>query len=360
MNNTWDTGTGVNVGGTANWKINSSQTNFVVNDTVIFDDTASGTGAVTVIGTSPVSPSSVTFANANRAYTISATIASGTVAVTGGGTVTLNAANTYTGGTTLTSGQLNINVSGTGPTNSAIGTGPLTIAAGTTISNTSGAPVTLVTNNVQNWNGSFTFGGNNALNLGTGAVTMTSSLTVTANGSSANPLTIGGAISDGGFGYSLTKAGTGALALGGASTFSGGTMVNAGILTAQGSTSLGVATAAVNVANGATLQFQGGITIANPLTIIGNGAGGQNGALVNNSGTNSYSGTLTLGGNTTISADGGSLSLSSAGSIGSPNANLILTGAGTGSISGTIDTGTGTLTKNGTGRLGFCERWLKL
>ena len=361
INNIWDVGTSVNTGGTFNWKTNSTSaaTNFVSGDAVIFDDTAStggGTGPVAVTLNVTVTPASVTFNNSSRAYTIGGTgsISGGTsIVISGGGVVTLGTANFYTGGTNLSSGQLNINASGTGFTNSAIGTGLLTIGAGTTISNTSGSPVTLATNNAQTWSGSFTFGGNNPLNMGTGAVTMSSSLTVTANvGASAYPLTIGGVISDGGSGYTLSKAGPGTLMLTAANTFSGGVNVNAGILNVQNSTSLGAATGAVNVAGGGSLQFQGGITVTNPLTISGLGASGQNGALVNVSGTNTFNGgTLTLGANAAISADGGTLSLTSTGStIGSSaNANLILTGAAAGTITGTIDTGTGTVTKNGAG-----------
>ena len=53
----------------------------------------------------------------------------------------------------------------------ALGTGTFTINGGT-LNNTSGAPLTLTTNNTQNWNGSYTFTGSNALNLGTGPVTL--------------------------------------------------------------------------------------------------------------------------------------------------------------------------------------------
>ena len=43
--------------------------------------------------------------------------------------------------------------------------------SGGTIGNTSGAAITLSTNNAENWNGDFTFAGGNDLNLGAGAVT---------------------------------------------------------------------------------------------------------------------------------------------------------------------------------------------
>ena len=151
VNSTWDTGTVINqVGnGTFNWQINASATNFVTNDAVIFDDTANGAGAVAVTIPLAVSPTSATFANTNRAYTIAgaAIAGAGPVVVSGGGTVTLATPNTYSGGTFLSAGQLNINSGGTSSTNSSIGTGPLTIGNGTTIDNTSGSIVTLATNN---------------------------------------------------------------------------------------------------------------------------------------------------------------------------------------------------------------------
>ncbi len=99
---------------------------------------------------------------------------------------------------TLSTGQLNIN----GAT--AVGTGTLTIAGGTTIDNSSGGSITLSNNNPQTWNGSFTFTGSSNLNLGTGAVTLGASPTVTTTG---GILTVGGII--GGGAQSITKAGGG-------------------------------------------------------------------------------------------------------------------------------------------------------
>ena len=79
--------------------------------------------------------------------------------LSGAGTLILAGADTYSGGTTLSSGQLNLNNA------SALGTGPFTISGGT-LGNTSGAAITLSTNNAQNWNGDFTFAGSNDFNLG--------------------------------------------------------------------------------------------------------------------------------------------------------------------------------------------------
>ena len=138
--------------------------------------------------------------------------------ISGAGTLILAGSNTYSGGTTLSAGQLNLNNA------SALGTGTLTISGGT-IGNTSGAALTLSTNNAQNWNGNFTFAGANDLNLGAGAVTLNASRTVTV---ASGNLTVGGVIS--GSGCSLTKAGTGTLTLGGACFYSGVTSIQAGTL----------------------------------------------------------------------------------------------------------------------------------
>ena len=110
----------------------------------------------------------------------------GSIIKTGTGALTLSGNNSYTGGTTLSQGQLNVNSA------TALGTGTLTIAGGTTIDNTSGGVITLATNNAQNWNGDFTFAGTNPLNLGTGAVTLSANRTVTVGGS----LTVGGVIGE--------------------------------------------------------------------------------------------------------------------------------------------------------------------
>jgi autotransporter-associated beta strand protein len=165
----------------------------------------------------------------------------------GSGTLTLAGANTYTGGTIINAGTLNINNA------SALGTGTFTIAGGSNavIDNTTGSAITLSTNNAQAWNGNFTFTGTQSLNLGTGAVTLGASRTVTV---SANNLTVGGIISGSGFG--LTKAGNGTLTLSGANTFSGSTTVNAGTLTAAASSGSALgSTSGITVNSGGTLML---------------------------------------------------------------------------------------------------------
>src|SRR4029077_9798685 len=82
-----------------------------------------------------------------------------------------------------------------------------------------------------------------------------------------------------------------------------------GILNIQNSAGLGSSSSFGTVSNGAILQLQNGITVSNPLTLMGSGAGGI-GALSNNSGSNTYSGTITLSGqNVAIGAIAGPLAL---------------------------------------------------
>jgi autotransporter-associated beta strand protein len=275
--------------------------------------------------------------NTNTSY---AGIISGTgeLIKEGTGALTLSGANTYTGGTTLSAGTLNINNA------SALGgaAGVFTIAGGT-INNTSGGAITLSNNNAQAWDGDFTFTGNNALNLGTGAVTLGADRQVTI---SASELTVGGII---GGAHSLTKAGGGALTLSGANTYTGATAVNAGVLNIQNSTALGTTAGGVTVADGAALEMQGGIAVgAEALQISGTGIS-NTGALLNVSGDNSWAGIITLGSASRINSAPGDLTLSN--TITGLNHDLTIGGAGNTIISGIIDTGTGTLTKDGAGAL---------
>ena len=198
-----------------------------------------GTGAVTMS-----SSRTVTVASGN--LTVGGAIGGSGYRLTkaGAGTLTLAASNTYTGGTTLSAGQLNINNA------AALGTGTFTISGGT-IGNTSGAAITLSKSNAQSWSGNFAFTGTNDLNLGTGAVTMSSSRTVTV---ASNTLTVGGVIS--GSGYSLTKAGTGMLVLTGSDTYSGGTVVSSGNLRVNGSLS---SSTSVSDSSAATLSGTGSV-----------------------------------------------------------------------------------------------------
>ncbi len=202
-----------------------------------------------------------------------------------GGTLALSGANTYSGGTALASGAtLDINSA------TALGTGAFTINGGT-IDNTSSGAVSMTANNPLSWLGSFTFTGSNALNFGTGAVTVAGAgVTVTVSHST---LTVGGSISGG----PIATAGAGVLALSGANSYTGGTTVGAGsTLELIGSGTLGSGTVAL-ASSSSTLNLftSSNLTIANLITGAGN-------LIQNGSGTTSLTAANTYSGSTTVNA----------------------------------------------------------
>ena len=197
-------------------------------------DAASGTPTLT-IGSD----------NSSKSFTGQIKNTAGSLAITkiGSGALTLSGANTYSGVTTLSSGTININNA------SALGSGTFNIIEGA-IDNTSGSAITLSTNNAMNWHSDFTFTGTNDLNLGSGAVTLTENNLLTT---SANKLTVGGIISGT---YNLTKSGSGTLILSGTNTYTGNTLVSAGILKLGNAGGVPDASALI-VSSGATFNLNG-------------------------------------------------------------------------------------------------------
>jgi len=296
-------------------------------------------------------------------------IGTGTVTKAGAGALTLNATNTFARNLLLNAGTLNINnAQALGATSTSYG---LTIAAGTTIDNTSGAAITTVAK-LLTMNGSFTFTGTNDLNLGTGAATLgTATGTSRTITTTAGALTIGGAIADGTTANTLIKAGAGTLVLNGANTYTGGTVLSAGTLSLGNTAALGAGNLTID---------GGGVVLAAATTTI-------SGVVVNNTGTttlntdgvgnraitlgtaglaiNSGAGVVTFGTTTTLERVSFTLSGSQTWTNDSSNelalvvnntistAGFTLTIAGTGDIVaggaiGTAPTGGGII-KNGTG-----------
>ncbi len=251
----------------------------------------------------------------------------------GAGMLYLTGANDYSGGTTLNAGALRLG------NNTALGTGIFTINGGTLDSN----GITLTNNNLQTWGGDFGFTGTNDLNLGTGAVTLTATPTVTVD---ANTLTEGGAI---GGAFGLTKDGAGTLILTGNNGYTGVTGIANGVLNIQNAGALGTVGNGTNVGIGGALQIQGGITtLAEPLHIAGTGIL-LDGALRNIQDNNEYTGAITLDVNSRINSDAGTLTLSG-GITGGGNA-LTVGGAGNTTINSVIGGAASALTKDGAGIL---------
>ena len=192
--------------------------------TVIF-----GTGGATL----DTNGNNVSFANSLGS-------SAGALTKEGLGVLTLNAASTLTGGTNVNAGTLALGVSG------AIGTGDLALinngvlalgagtgAANQTVSQLSGASTSSIV------------GGDAAVSVLTVNQSTTTTYAGAIGGVGANQNNLG-----------LTKSGVGSLTISGAIlSYTGPTVVNAGILNLAGSTSAALATSAVTVARGAALNL---------------------------------------------------------------------------------------------------------
>lgn len=124
-------------------------------------------------------------------------------------------------------------------------------------------------------------------------IALTGALTIQVGGGGGNGGTaqLTGVISGAGV-VTKTQNGTLWLANGG-NTFSGNLNVNAGTVRATANGALGTVAGGTNVAAGATLQFDGGVTYstAEPVTLSGNGLGGTISGL---SGTNTFNGPVSI------------------------------------------------------------------
>jgi autotransporter-associated beta strand protein len=287
------------------------------------------------------------------------------------GTLTLTGSNTYTGVTAINAGIVNlqhVDAFGSDAADTTVNSGgTLQLQGGLTFTATdealtvsgsgaagqSGALVSLSGTNA--YNRTLTLGGAAAIGTDAGSFTLGNANAITGTDAnltfnSTGNTTVSGIIATGA--GTLVKNGLGTLTLSGANSYTGGTTINAGIVNIQNATALGTTAAGTTVAAGATLQVQGNITVAaEALNVTGTGAVGQNGAVVNVSGTNVLSGAVTLGGNTTIASDAGTQTYSNAAAITGSNTELTVTGAGNTTVSGIIDLGSGGVTKNGLGIL---------
>ncbi|HBJ85152.1 MAG TPA: hypothetical protein DDZ88_15025 [Verrucomicrobiales bacterium] len=179
-------------------------------------------GAITLaVPVVVATPQTWTVADTGAALEVSGGLAfTHAVTKTGTGALTLSGNNSGSGGLLLQSGQLNLN------SVTALGTGLLSMSAGTILDNTSGSAVALG-GATYLWGGNFAFGGSSALHLGSGAVTLADTVTVDTT---AGSLTVGGVISSGTDNFGLVKTGAGTLTLGGVNTYLGGTVLNQGTL----------------------------------------------------------------------------------------------------------------------------------
>ena len=231
----------------------------------------------------------------------------GSLVQAGAGTLTLSASNSYSGGTVVSAGQLNINNA------SAIGTGTLTFSNLAKFDNTSAGAISNANNNAVVFGNTNTFSSTQALNMGTGDVTLASGGTrLTVSGTGA--LTLGGNISGSAV---FNKDGIGTLTLAGSNAFTSYTVIDYGILNLANTNAM---------ANAQLYLYGSG---ANKMVTFG--LGGTNtynlGAL-----SGATNGVLTLGANSV--------------NVGAANITTTYSGVieGTGAM---IKSGTGTLTLTG-------------
>ncbi|EKE7139528.1 fibronectin-binding autotransporter adhesin ShdA [Salmonella enterica] len=241
---------------------------------------------------------------------------SGSLVKTGTGELTLSGDNTYSGGTTITGGTLTADHADSLGSGSLVktGTGELTLSGGNDYS----GGTTII-------GGTLT--ADHADSLGTGAVANSGVLQV-GEGELENTLSGSG---------SLVKTGTGELTLSGDNSYSGGTTIIGGTLTADHADSLGTGA----VANSGVLQVGEG-ELENTLSGSGSLVKTGTGELTL-SGDNSYSGGTTI--------IGGTLTADHADSLGTGAvANSGVLQVGEGELENTLS-GSGSLVKTGTGEL---------
>ena len=166
-------------------------------------------------------------------------------------------------------------------------------------------------------------------NIWTGNVILAGPTTISSVGSvdlqSGLPgatLTISGDISDETIttANTLTKIGTGDVILQGDNTYGGLTDIQQGNLVVQNPNALGSPETGTIVESGAALELNSSLN-NEPITLNGNGIlppfdGHYSGALVNISNSNTYTGTITLGSNSTIGAIAGQLTINSSNTYG--------------------------------------------
>jgi fibronectin-binding autotransporter adhesin len=289
--NAWTTAI---IGGSKNWELQNGGTpvDFLTNDQVQFDDSATGTTDVN-ISTANVQVASVVFDNwgvdnSGLDYTISSSggfgIADGSspanLVKNGDGNVTLKTINSYTGVTTINAGTLQL---GDGVTDGDIATSSAIVANGKLVFNRSAGSFTYgnvisgfgtIDKNgagTQILTGDSTLAGSITINAGTlqvgngGSTGSLGTSSITNNASlvfnRSNAFTVSGAIDGTG---SVTQAGTGAVTFSGANTYSGGTTISPGSTILVGANNA-LGTGTVTLSQGAVLGSNGGGALPNAI-----------------------------------------------------------------------------------------------
>ena len=255
-------------GGILNWTNGSAAASFEPGQNVVFDDTAVN---FAVSSGSPVAPASVLFNNSDNDYTVSAAMdGATTLTKLGSGALTLSGTNTYTGPTIIGGGRMSI-------------------------------------------------GGAGLLGNGLYATNIFSIAGSEFNYASSEPQTLSGVLSGEG---TLSKEGAATLTLAAANTYVGPTIVNAGILKIQNASALGTTAAGTTVNAGGTLELAGNISAAaEALNLYG--------VLSSQTGSNTYTGVVTLRAGSSLDAGPGAFLILTASTPDVGAAPFSKTGAGT-------------------------------
>jgi MYXO-CTERM domain-containing protein len=349
-----------------------------VTDTLSFAGTGSlGFSGSTGIGTSAIEPGSrtLTLTGANTGNNrlslalIDQAADTGVTSLTKAGLSRwiLDGANTYTGVTNVTNGVLNIQsaaalgsaVAGTVVASGAtlqvqvtgVSSEAVSIAGSGAVGQTGALVSTLAGTN--NFGAPVTLSAAATISSDIGTFTLSNAAGISGAGfnlslGGAGDGTVTGAIGIGS--GALIKAGAGNWTLSAASTYSGQTNINGGVLTVSHADALGSSAAGTTVATGAELRLTGGITLSSEaITLNGQGVSAA-GALRSSAGSNTVSSAITLASAARINSDAATLILS--GGVSSTNQGLTIGGAGNVTVSTIgLSLGTGGLTKDGLGIL---------
>lgn len=246
----------------------------------------------------------------------------------GVGVLRLDGVSIYSGTTSLNAGSLYLSAAGALP-------------SGTALSSNVGTVIDLVGNSLTL--GSLA-GGTNITSSSSGIMTLTT-------GSKNLTTSHTGVIEDGMGQLSLVKNGTGTMTVTGANTYSGSTMVNAGILSIGHSTGLGTVVGGTSVSSGGCLQFFGGINVgAESLSLVGVGPNSR-GAFYNLNGDNSFAGEISVVPGVRVTAFIGTLNLIASNVLTGTNASLLFGGYGILRVGGIMNLGTGGITYDGGGSM---------
>lgn len=240
---------------------------------------------------------------------------------TGTGTFTLSGNNTFDGNVTVSQGTL------VAASNTALGntTGDTSVSSGATLALrnniTVGAGEALTLNTTSSSPSADSLRNLADSNTYQGPITLAGAAAgqaVRIGAVAGSTLNLSGAVGETGGAQGLIKTDTGTVVLSGANTYTGNTTVSAGTLVVANNAALGAATAGTSVSIGATLGFQGNVTVAagESITLAGV-VSPTSPSLRNLSGNNTVDSAITLTGgvNTGVRIDANS------------NSTLVLTGA---------------------------------